>query len=182
MEELRGTDALDREILDDARRKAGRIVKAAEKTIAQRKSANEQQLQAALETERARFDKKFEEFRSEMEALLELDKARIKTERFDSLLRGAAETYLRSLSGAQKKACIDGILEKRLSFAFDGEAAAVDAVVDKAGATDAAITLDFPESSIHVSIEEEIIFLLSEKRGELTVALLDGVAEGGGNG
>jgi hypothetical protein len=110
MEELQSTEALDREILEDARRKAQRILKAADENAAASGEAWEAKTKDALADLNKRFDKRLETGRAEIMARLPLDRRRLFLERIDRLLNEAAASYLKS-AGREK---LLGILEREL--------------------------------------------------------------------
>jgi hypothetical protein len=98
MEELQSTDVLDREILEDARRKAQRILKTADDQVAVADKSWEDKIAASLEELRKRHGERLEEGRVEVMARLPLDKRRLRLEKIDSLLREAASRYAAALS------------------------------------------------------------------------------------
>ncbi|MDR1909347.1 MAG: ATPase [Spirochaetaceae bacterium] len=110
MEELQSTEVLDREILEDARRKAQRILKAAGDEAAQADQAWEQRGNEALEELRQRHAARLEKARQEILARLPLDKRRARLERIDGLLREAGRRYLEGLDRARAL----GLLEREL--------------------------------------------------------------------
>ena len=175
MEELRGTEAIDKEILEDARRKAERLQHAAEKKAAAFTASNSEKLSQALDAERVQFEKKFSRHLLCRRARLTLDKERAKTRHVDTLLRQAALTFERTLTTGEKDAILRAALDLRLRAAFpDGvpdtapDGAAFAAI--PAGNTEARFQYD--TCTIHVSLADELEYLLSEKRGELAAALL----------
>jgi vacuolar-type H+-ATPase subunit E/Vma4 len=110
MEELQSTDVLDREILDDARRKAKRILASAEETVvAGAKSWEERADKDIGELEKS-FAARVEKTRDELMARLPLDKRRAHSEKVEALLVSAMREYLESLSREQ----ILSLLEKEL--------------------------------------------------------------------
>jgi hypothetical protein len=169
MEELRGTEAIDREIMDDARRKAERLQHAAEKKAAAFTAHTSEKLALALEAERARFETKFSQHLLCRRAQLALDKERAKTRCIDTLLRQAALAFLQTLSDGEKSALLCAALDLRLAAAFP-DAAPERATVIPAGKTEARFQYD--SCTISVSLADELDHLLSERRGELACALL----------
>jgi vacuolar-type H+-ATPase subunit E/Vma4 len=97
MEELQSTEVLDREILEDARKKAFKILKSADDSVAASKVLWEQKLQKTLEQARTTYAKKAEQSRQEIMVKLPLDKRRIRSERIETLLNGAMQDFLASL-------------------------------------------------------------------------------------
>ncbi|MDR2471652.1 MAG: hypothetical protein LBD09_06040, partial [Treponema sp.] len=98
MEELQSTEALDREILEDARKKAQRILKNAGDTAAASKTAWERKLEKTQAEVRARYAERVKAFRAEILARLPLDQRRARSEKIDALLKEAMRTFLESLS------------------------------------------------------------------------------------
>jgi hypothetical protein len=97
MEELQSTEALDREILEDARKKAFKILKSADDSAAASKARWEGKLRKALEQAREAYAKKAEQSRREIMVRLPLDKRRIRSEKIESLLNEAMRDFLASL-------------------------------------------------------------------------------------
>ncbi len=77
MEELKSTDVLDKEILEDARKKANRILRQADETIESKADAWAKQSQAALEEVHRKYEDRISKQRAEITARLPLDKRRI---------------------------------------------------------------------------------------------------------
>jgi hypothetical protein len=98
MEELQSTEALDREILEDARKKARRILKSTEEAIASSATAWGKKSLEALEEIRKNYNRRSERDRTEIMARLPLDKRRIYSEKVEALLRSAMDGYLAGLS------------------------------------------------------------------------------------
>lgn len=113
MEELRSTDILDREILEDARKKAYRILKTADDTV---KSAGEEWKKktgdAIADIDR-RYGRREEQTKAEIMARFPLDKRRIRSERVESFLQSAMREYLTGLSKERILALLEGELAKR---------------------------------------------------------------------
>jgi len=100
MEELQSTEALDREILEDARKKAFKVLKSSDDSISGSKSAWEQKLKTGLEKARASYAEKGKTARREIMARLPMDKRRIRLETIDNFLHKAMENFLESLDRA----------------------------------------------------------------------------------
>ncbi|MDR0452360.1 MAG: ATPase [Treponema sp.] len=111
MEELQSTEVLDREILEDARRKAQRILKAADEEAAESEKAWERKMQKAVVELKRRSGERLETGRAEIMSRLPLDRRRLALERTDRLLREAAASYLGGL-GREK---LLGILSRDLA-------------------------------------------------------------------
>jgi hypothetical protein len=198
MEELQSTELLDREILEDARKKAHRILKTAEDTIKEKSAEWENNLNASL----AELEKKYAQqgnlASDEIMARLPIDKRRTKAKKIEELLRSAAETWYGSLSREQVLDLLKKELKKRLAvtekFTADGgiyvqihkiertEAQAIlqatlpgkSCVIEEIHSDSAypEIILETPQARIYASIGKIVDFLLGEKRAELVEALL----------
>jgi hypothetical protein len=198
MEELQSTELLDREILEDARKKAHRILKTAEDTIKAKSAEWEDKLTASL----AELEKKYAEqgqlAADEIMARLPIDKRRTKAKQIEALLRSAAETWYGGLSHGHVFDLLKKELEKRLAatekFTADGglrvqihqiertEAQTVlqavlpgkTCTIEEVHSSSAypEIILETPQARIYASIGKVVDFLLSEKRAELVESLL----------
>lgn len=113
MEELRSTEVLDKEILEDARRKAQRILKTADETTASGTKRWERKTERALRGVRERCTARLEASRSEIMARLPLDKRRIRLAKIETLLKDAASAYLTDVSRPRLLALLETELEKR---------------------------------------------------------------------
>jgi hypothetical protein len=97
MEELHSTEALDREILEDARKKAFKILKTADDTVQSKNKSWERKTQRAVEGIRKTYAAKTESFREETLARLPLDKRRLRSETAETLLKEAMDAFLAGL-------------------------------------------------------------------------------------
>lgn len=114
MEELRTTDALDREILEDARKKADRILRAADQTVRSTEEEWKKKTEGAIaELERTYADRRRRRIK-EIMARLPLDKRRARAERADRLLRENMAAFLASLPRERALALVAGELRERL--------------------------------------------------------------------
>ncbi|MDR2159576.1 MAG: ATPase [Treponema sp.] len=129
MEELQSTEVLDREILEDARKKAFRILKSADDTV----RANTASWDRKMEERLAELDRRYRERRERaaagIMARLPLDKRRIKSGKMEALLGAAAAAWYGGLKRSQVLAILEDELAKRLEacpeFAGDGACRAV---------------------------------------------------------
>jgi vacuolar-type H+-ATPase subunit H len=197
MEELQSTEALDREILEDARKKAFKILKNADESVSASKTALEKKLQNATEKARKSYAEKAETARREIMARLPMDKRRIRSEAINSFLGSAIEHFL----GTLDRPSLLRILEKELALRADsslsgmGEfryrslsAAECSALGSAAfpglsfsymedslptiGGAFPALMIDFPQLKITASADKAAETLLLDKRVELASALL----------
>jgi hypothetical protein len=97
MEELQSTEVLDREILEDARKKAHRILKTAEETLNTQGAVWEKKMAQSAAELREKYEGRIAAVRDEILARLPLDKRRARSERIESLLQSAMGDYLASL-------------------------------------------------------------------------------------
>ncbi|MDR0721206.1 MAG: ATPase [Treponema sp.] len=112
MEELQSTELLDREILEDARKKAYRILKAADEAVQTGVEAWEQKTNAAIAGIRQKYAQGFETIQRELKARLVLDKRRIRAEKIEELLTSALNTYFFNLPRARLLSLLEGTLQR----------------------------------------------------------------------
>ncbi|MDR1142883.1 MAG: ATPase [Spirochaetaceae bacterium] len=200
MEELQSTEVLDREILEDARKKAFKILKSADDSVAASKALWERKLQKTLEQARMAYAKKAEQSRREIMVKLPLDKRRIRSERIETLLNEAMRGFLASLDRdtllrilgrelAERAAALEdetsGPGELRCRDLSSAELSALGsetfpgAVLKAAGnplhtesGAFPAVVVDFPRLRITASVDNAARDLLQDKRAELAEALL----------
>ena len=131
MEELRSTDGLDREILEDARRKADRVLRGAEQAAVESESAWEKKLAEDLAALERKHAERVASLRAQTNARLPLDKRRLRADRAERLLRDSLGRTLRSLPRER----ILSVLERGLAERA-GELPSSGLVVSKAGLTE----------------------------------------------
>jgi hypothetical protein len=200
MEELTSTETLDREILEDARKKAFKILKNADDSIGSSKLGWDKKIEKARNKTGKNYADKEEQMRREITARFPMDKRRIRSEAIDKFLSGAMENFLGSLDHAFMLRILKKELENiknQIPFNLAGEGeiryrflskeecnALVsdyfkgitfrfieDSLYMIAGKFPA-LVIDFPSLRIIVSVDRAAEALLSEKRAELTLALL----------
>jgi hypothetical protein len=115
MEELLSTDNIHREILDDAKRKAAKILKNAENTMAAASSNWDAKLRKAVDEVKARADAEIAEKRSEMKARLAMDKARARLSKITGELEKAMRGFFRTLDRNEMLAVLERALAARLA-------------------------------------------------------------------
>jgi hypothetical protein len=199
MEELQSTDVLDREILEDARNKAKRVLAAAEEAIAGGAQSWEKRADKDCGELKMSLAARVEKARVELMARLPLDKRRSHSEKVEALLVSAMQEYLGSLSRER----ILALLEKSLRRCAPGlpETGALEAgcrslsqeelarVVDRSfpgrewafqpalgthqipGSLPALI-VDSPAARITASVDVLAASLMEDSRAELVSALL----------
>ena len=97
MEELHSTEALDREILEDARKKAFKILKTADDTVQSKGRSWERKTQRAIEGIRKTYAVRTESVREETLARRPLDKRRLRSETAETALKEAMDAFLSGL-------------------------------------------------------------------------------------
>jgi len=192
MEELKSTEILEREILEDARKKALRILKLSEETISAQNTKWDQKLTENIK----KLEKKYvEEIKTEGEKImsrLPVDKQRVKIEKIENMLQTAVENWYKNLNRDQIIELLCDELAKineqltinnmtaRISGLERGEAEAILAKFDLMCGIEElptlnhypSIVIDTDDVRITASIENMIDSLLDEKRAELVIALV----------
>jgi len=111
MEELRTTEVLGNEILEDARKKAHKILKTSDDTLAAQNRDWERKTKRSLDSIRKTFAERTRKTNEEIQARLPLDMRRLRSETYESFLVKAINDFLRTLS--REKLLL--VLEKELS-------------------------------------------------------------------
>ncbi|MCL2443047.1 MAG: hypothetical protein FWD13_06205 [Treponema sp.] len=111
MEELQSTEILDREILEDARKKASRILKTCEDTIYTQNAKWDKKTKNSIIELNKKYDKQKENEAEKIMSRLPIDKLRAKIEKIESLLHTAIKDWYNNLNRSQ----IIGILSRDLS-------------------------------------------------------------------
>jgi len=93
MEELQTTEVLDREILEDARRKAFRILKTADDTVKTTTTTWEKKTGQAVDDLKKRFEERRGRVSDEIMARLPLDKRRAESEKIEALVQNALDAW-----------------------------------------------------------------------------------------
>jgi hypothetical protein len=195
MEELQSTEALDKEILEDARKKAFKILKSADDATAASKTSWERKLEKTLAQAKQTYAEKIEQSRREIMARLPMDRRRIKSEKIESLLSKAKNDFLGSLKRETILALLKRELDERLANADEeGECALryrglneneLKQIINNIPTTSQkedplynlggnfpALVLDYPDLRITASVDEAASGILLDKRAELASALL----------
>jgi hypothetical protein len=121
MEELRSTEALDREILEDARKKAYKILKTADDTVQSKGRSWERKTQRAVDGIRKTYAARTEKVREETLARLPLDKRRLRSETAEASLKEAMEAFLAGLKRTALLSLLEREFSRRLGAAFDAD-------------------------------------------------------------
>jgi hypothetical protein len=124
MEELHSTEVLDREILEDARKRAFRILKSAEDAAGAVAAKWKKQTGRELEALKKNYAQRLGTAREEIMAVLPLDKKRRRSERGERLLHDQMAAFLGGLDRESLKRLLEGELSRRLEecaeFDFTG--------------------------------------------------------------
>jgi len=196
MEELQSTDILDREILEDARKKAARILKSADDAVRAHTKEWEKKTAESIDALEKKYNEQRELAAEKVMARLPIDKRRAKVEKIENLLQSAVESWYSGLSRAQILDLLSRELEKRLAlceeFSATSEKRATYSGLEHneaekiiknlvgnctikentAAVGYPSITLETANVRVIASIQKLVDFLLQEKRTELVEALL----------
>ncbi|MDR1238825.1 MAG: ATPase [Treponema sp.] len=115
MEELQSPEVLEREILEDARRKAFKILKSADDAVKANTGAWEKKTADALAELERRYSLKRQESASEILARLPLDMRRIWSEKVEGFLVSAVVDWFGALKREQILVFLDRELKRRLA-------------------------------------------------------------------
>jgi vacuolar-type H+-ATPase subunit H len=198
MEELRTTEALGNEILEDARRKAQKILKTAEEALAAQDHSWERKLKRSTDSVRKTFAARTKKTNEEIQARLPLDMRRLRSKTTEGFLVKALDDFLRTLSREKLllilerelrlrlEACADDLVHHRSIIRYSGlsldEAQTVIGKMPykgdwefKADSVVREFPLIFIESKslrMLASVKSAAKALLRDRRGELAAALL----------
>ena len=111
MEELRSTEVLEAEILEDARKKAAKVLRTADDSLAQQKRGWGKKLDDDLESIRKAYMDRMKKEIDNIFSRLPLDKRRLRLKTHEEFLSGAINDFLSNL-GRER---ILSILERELS-------------------------------------------------------------------
>ncbi|MCR4939598.1 MAG: hypothetical protein K5930_05760 [Treponemataceae bacterium] len=112
MEELRSTEILDREIQEDARKKADRMVSDAEKEAGNIREAVKERIRIAQEERKSVYAAKEAAFKADAEAALPLKKERFLAAYENDAVINAIDDYIAALDPAKKLDLIKQLLSK----------------------------------------------------------------------
>jgi len=202
MEELNSTEILDKEVLEDARRKAMRILKTADDAISAKTSEWEKKTCEAVNELEKKYNGLREEAAVNIMARLPVDKLRTKAEKVENILQDAVNTWYGSLSRVRVLEILTNEFAKRLAlcaeFASSAKKRVIYSALDRKEAEDVlknagsiasknwadcgmeetvsdsfpSITLETEDIRITASIQKAVNLLLQEKRAELVEALV----------
>jgi len=202
MEELNSTEILDKEVLEDARKKAMRILKTADDAISVKTSEWEKKTREAVNELESKYNGLREEAAVNIMARLPVDKLRTKAEKIENILQDAVKAWYSSLNRVQVLEILTNELAKRLAFCAEfassmkkrvlysalnrkeaedmlknaGNIASKDladyGMEETASGGFPSITLETEEIRITASIQMTVDLLLQEKRAQLVEALV----------
>jgi vacuolar-type H+-ATPase subunit E/Vma4 len=198
MEELQSTELLGREILEDARRKASRILKAADDTIKAKSDERKTKTSETLAELEKNYSEQSRLTAEEIMNVLPLDKRRAKAKKIEELLNSAVETWYSRLNPEQVNSFLKKELAKRITecntfIKLDGLSAAIHKIERKeaeailkavlpgkschieeiySASPYPELVLENREVRIHASVGKAVDFFLDDKRKELVEALL----------
>lgn len=203
MEELQSTEILDREIMEDARKKAHRLLKTADDTIKTKTAEWEKSLSEAVAMLEEKYSQLGRSVKGEIMARLPIDKQRAKAKKIEEMLYAAVETWYAGLSRERVLALLKNELAQRIAVCdknFTGNELIIriskidrkeaDTIL-KALIPGCSYTIEEHHSSyvypeliletadmrIYASIGKTVDFLLGEKRAELLESLLGTAGE-----
>jgi len=120
MEELLSTEVLDREILEDARKKAYKILKTADENLSAHIRDWEGKTREAVSSIQKKYAERTKKAEEEILARLPLDKRRLRSETAEGFIKKAIDDFLQSLGREKLLAILEGDLSQRLTV-FDKE-------------------------------------------------------------
>ncbi len=120
METLKNSEALEAQILEDARAKARRIMEAAKKESAAIRADADRREQAETARLEAARDARLAKMRADLEASIPLDVKRLRLEFYQKKVEGALQELFQGL-GARERAQVLGGLVARAAFAFTNQ-------------------------------------------------------------
>ncbi|MDR1286211.1 MAG: ATPase [Treponema sp.] len=112
MEELQSTEILDREILEDARKKAGRLLGAADESAAAAAALWDKKTKDSLTELKGRYDAMLANASAEIMARLPLDERRARSEIIENLLASAADDWVSGLGPERVLSLLEGEFKK----------------------------------------------------------------------
>jgi len=116
MEELQSTEILDREILEDARKKAARILKQADEAVKAQNTEWEKKIEDCIDDLNIKYaDQEKQEFDKVM-SRLPIDKLRLKIEKMESVLIAAEDNWYENLDRGILLKLLEKEIRERLEF------------------------------------------------------------------
>jgi vacuolar-type H+-ATPase subunit E/Vma4 len=197
MEELQTTEVLEREILEDARKKAARILKTADDSINTKTAEWGEKITQAIDEIKKKYSEQNELNTIKIMARLPIDKLRIKAEKIESLIQTAADDWYKSLNRQKVIDLLTNEFSKRIAFSEEDftvvkkevyfsylDQKEAETISKNSGLPSdiewfkvtkgdyPSITLEANNIRIVASVQTIIDFYLQEKREELVEALV----------
>jgi vacuolar-type H+-ATPase subunit E/Vma4 len=193
MEEIKGTEALEREIVEDAAKKAERIMRNAREEVEKTRLASAESLEKRLEELEEQKDEKLAAMEKEAFSKLPLEKTRRAARFIDAALRDSTRRFLVSLDDTHIGAWCLSELKKQVSYlagwkirllykGVDSDSLlvmetllgqALSSALPDSGAASRGVRVESLDGTMVASLNEEQLEerLLDEHRGELASAL-----------
>lgn len=114
MEELRSTEILDREIHEDARKKAEKLLRAADSDCDRVRSEYAARLEATKKDKSAEYAARLEAWRNDSVASVPLEKQRRLVSRIDAAVKKALDTWFESIGCERRLAIYRSTIERFL--------------------------------------------------------------------
>lgn len=202
MEELQSTEILDREILEDARKKAHRILKTADDTIKTKAAEWERKTAATLGELGEKYAQSCRRAQEEILAVLPLEKRRARAKHTEELLNSAVQSWYDGLNRRRVLDFIQYELVKRVSVceslhSANGNTGKLRVLIHNLNPDEAhailktampgilydievihsaekypELILETKEARIYASVGRAVEYIMSEKRTELVEILL----------
>jgi vacuolar-type H+-ATPase subunit E/Vma4 len=181
MEEIASTDALEKEILEDARKKGEKILRDGEAEAARIRSEFEGRSASALAALAEDFRSRTERYEGENLARLPLERGRLKATYIDRLLGAAMEYYLAALPADKVAGLVGGLLARAAGLVGDSRVTVGYKGMDEAAAR-SLVSANLPEARVLSSAKDEGLpaagILVVSEGGRLSVrATMDLVGE-----
>lgn len=125
MEELRSTDILDREIQDDARRKAEKVLKAGENECAQIAEGVQTRVEAVILEKKAEYEKRLAAYRRDSESAIPLEKQRRLVSFIDASVNEALDVWFADIGPTKRLSLFARLLERYKTVLSDARINAV---------------------------------------------------------
>jgi len=112
MEELRSTEILDKEILEDARKKAQRVLAKSEKDAQKILDDVSNRVEKDFDEKTNLYEKKYNRFREDLEAALPLEKKRFLVSFENTAVTNAITQYIESLTNEKQLSIIEKLISR----------------------------------------------------------------------
>lgn len=181
MEEIASTDALEKEILEDARKKGEKILRDGEAEAARIRSEFEGRSASALAALAEDFRSRTDRYEGENLARLPLERGRLKATYIDRLLGAAMEHYLAALPADKVAGLVGGLLARAAGLVGDTRVTVGYKGMDEAAAR-SLVSANLPRARILSCAKDEGlpaagILVVSEGGGLSVRATMDLVGE-----